>query len=240
MYNISMNLGYTIFSVEDDTEIAEVISLSLQGQGFDVYTFESGEEFLGAVKLKKPNMVLLDLMLPGIQGMEVLKKIRADQSLKDVVVVIISAKSMVSDKIDGLDSGADDYIAKPFDINELVSRINAHYRRHIKSHMESGYSLITIGERSLDFDNKTVHYRGKLVDLTPSEYKVAEMLFIGRGKIVNKGDIALAIYGETSDPDKQRREYRTIDMHIKAIREKIGDTDRTFIKTVFNTGYRIE
>lgn len=237
---MSMNLDYTIFSVEDDSEIAEVINLSLKSQGFNVFSFGSGEEFLGAIKLKKPNMVLLDLMLPGVQGIDVLKKLKSDPDFRDVVIVIVSAKSMVQDRIEGLDLGADDYIPKPFDINELISRINAHYRRHIQSNIKETSNAIVIGERSLDTDNKVVRYQGKLVDLTPSEYKVAEMLFVGRGKVVNKNDIAVEIYGETTDADRLKKQYRTIDMHIKAIREKLGDTEKNFIKTVFNAGYRID
>lgn len=235
-----MNLDYTIFSVEDDSEIADVIRLALKGQGFDVFSFGSGEEFLGAIKLKKPNMVLLDLMLPGIQGIEVLKKTREDSELSDVVVIIISAKSMVQDRIEGLDLGADDYIPKPFDINELISRINAHYRRHIKSNINTSDNVISIGLRSLDVGNRVVRYDGKIVDLTPSEYKVAEMLFIGRGKAVSKNDIALAIYGENQDPERLKKQHRTIDMHIKSIREKLFDVNKDFIKTVFNVGYTID
>jgi len=224
---------YLIYSVEDDAEIAHIINLTLKKQGYEVMTFPSGEDFLKAFKLRKPNMVLLDMMLPGIQGKDILHQIRSDKSNENIVIIIVSAKSLVIDKVDGLDEGADDYISKPFDLMEFMSRINAHARRSIKNDIK------TIGDISLDFGNKTVKQRGSLVDLTPSEYQITEMLFKHQGQVVLKSDIALMIYGSTDDQVKLKKEFRTIDMHVKDIRQKIGDSNRTFIVTVYNGGFQI-
>jgi DNA-binding response OmpR family regulator len=230
---------YTIYSVEDDTEIADIISLALRGQGFDVSIFGTGEEFFDALKQKKPNMVLLDMMLPGIQGRDVLKELRSNPKNADIVVVIVSAKSMVSDKIDGLDLGADDYIAKPFDINEFVSRINAHYRRHIQTEHEATKTL-KIEPYIIDYDNKTIRKNNVLIEITPSEYEIAELLFLHHGSVVSKNEISEKLYGKTEDPEKAKKQFRTIDMHVKDLRQKLGDVDKRFIQTIFGNGYQID
>lgn len=232
--------NYTIYSVEDDNEIADIISLALKGQGFDISVFGDGETFLKAVSQKKPNMVLLDMMLPTIQGRDILKLLRSDPSNQDIVIIIVSAKSMVSDKIDGLNLGADDYIAKPFDINEFISRINAHARRHLQSETAKAGNTLKLKSYLIDFDNKTVHKNNKLLNLTPSEYQVCELLFRNHGNLVSKQEISDAIYGETSDNEKLKKQFRTIDMHVKAIRQKLSDDNKTFIRTIFGNGYQID
>src|SRR5574344_2027831 len=121
---------YLIYSIEDDSEIAHIINLALTKSDYEVKTFEDGESFFKAFTEKKPNLILLDLMLPGIQGREILKIIREDSSNENIIVIIVSAKSLISDKTEQLDLGADDYIEKPFDLKELLSRVNVHYRKY--------------------------------------------------------------------------------------------------------------
>lgn len=224
---------YLIYSIEDDAEIAHIINVTLKKQGYEVMTFGSGEDFFKAFEVRKPNMILLDMMLPGIQGKDLLKKIRADKSNENIVIIIVSAKSLIMDKVDGLDEGADDYIAKPFDLMEFMSRINAHARRSINKNIK------LIGKYTIDMANKTIKSEGKLVDVTPSEYLIAEMLFKNQGRVVLKKDIASSLYGEESNPLKLKKEFRTIDMHVKDLRKKLGDNDRTFIVTVYNGGFQI-
>jgi DNA-binding response OmpR family regulator len=230
---------YLIYSIEDDSDIADIICLALRGQGFHVTNFPTGEEFLTAFQKKKPNMILLDLMLPGIQGRDILRQIRGNPENHDIVIIIVSAKSLVTDKIDGLNLGADDYIAKPFDINEFISRINAHYRRHIQSRLNEGNTL-SIQNYTIDFDNKTVKMNNELVNLTPSEYEVAALLFANHGKVVSKNDISMALYGQTTDDEKLRKQYRTIDMHVKDLRQKLKDSDKMLLRTIFGNGYQID
>jgi two-component system alkaline phosphatase synthesis response regulator PhoP len=233
-----MSTDYTIYSIEDDPEIADIICLALRGQGFDVVNFGTGEDFLKAMDSKKPNMILLDMMLPGIQGRDLLKILRSNPQYQNIVIIIVSAKSLVSDKIDGLNLGADDYIAKPFDINEFISRINAHYRRHIQAE-RSNSTTLSIGDYVIDLDNKTIKKGGVLINVTKSEYDISELLFLHRGTTVSKLEISEKLYGPVSDPDKLKKQFRTIDMHVKDLRQKLGDSQKSFILTVFGNGYTI-
>ena len=175
---------YLIDSVEDDADIAHIINATLTKQGYEVKTFPDGESFLDDFGEKKPNMVLLDMMLPGVQGKDILKEIRKDHVNDDIQVIIISAKTMIMDKVDGLDLGADDYIEKPFDLMELMSRVNAHARRN------KAVEAIAIGSLTLDLENRILKKKGNLIDLTPSEYKVAELLFKEEGKTVTREQLA--------------------------------------------------
>ncbi len=227
---------YLIYSIEDDPDISDILEIALKGQGYLISSFASGEDFLEAFKNKKPDMILLDMMLPGIQGRDLLKMVRKDESNKGIIVIIVSAKSLVSDKIDGLNLGADDYIAKPFDINEFISRINAHYRRCIQS-MPINDNLLQVRNCVIDFSNKTLKQEGILVNLTPSEFSIAEVLFSNHGKIVSKNQIAEVLYGENSNEDKLKKQFRTIDMMIKELRRKLKDENKNFIQTVFGSGY---
>lgn len=219
---------YLIDSVEDDADIAHIINATLTKQGYEVKTFPDGESFLDDFGEKKPNMVLLDMMLPGVQGKDILKEIRKDHVNDDIQVIIISAKTMIMDKVDGLDLGADDYIEKPFDLMELMSRVNAHARRN------KAVEAIAIGSLTLDLENRILKKKGNLIDLTPSEYKVAELLFKEEGKTVTREQLASVLYDDITKSDS-----RTLDMHIKSIRAKIGDKDQDFIVSVYGSGYKI-
>lgn len=219
---------YLIDSVEDNADIAHIINATLTKQGYEVKTFPDGESFLDDFGKKKPNMVLLDMMLPGVQGKDILKEIRKDHTNDDIQVIIISAKTMIMDKVDGLDLGADDYIEKPFDLMELMSRVNAHARRN------KAVETIAIGSLTLDLENHVLKKKGNLIDLTPSEYKVAELLFKEEGKTVTREQLASVLYDDITKSDS-----RTLDMHIKSIRAKIGDKDQDFIVSVYGSGYKI-
>ena len=150
-------MDYLIYSVEDDKDIAHIINLTLSKAGYQIEVFNNGKDFLNALKKKKPNMVLLDMMLPDIPGQELIKKIRDNNQYDDMDVIIISANRMIIDKIDGLDLGADDYIEKPFDILELMSRINARVRRVRKS------SKLEVGGIKLDLDKHICYKNGKQI-----------------------------------------------------------------------------
>jgi two-component system alkaline phosphatase synthesis response regulator PhoP len=219
---------YLIYSVEDDADIAHILQATLAKQGYDVLSFPDGESFLKAFYERKPNMVLLDLMLPGIQGKDLLKTIRGDKANDEIQIIIISARTLTIDKVDGLDLGADDYIEKPFDLLELMSRINAHVRRNKKS------ETISIGPYVLDMTAKELRKSGIGVDLTPSEFLVVRLLFEKEGSVVTRSELAEELYGDANKADS-----RTLDMHIKSIRQKIGDKDQSFIVSVYGSGYKI-
>jgi two-component system, OmpR family, alkaline phosphatase synthesis response regulator PhoP len=219
---------YLIYSVEDDADIAHIINATLSKQGYEVVSFPDGESFLDAFVSKKPNMVLLDLMLPGVQGKDILKELRRNRANDDIQIIIISAKTMIMDKVDGLDLGADDYIEKPFDLMELMSRVNAHARRNKQ------IASISIGDCTLDLENQLFRKAGKLVDLTPSEFKVLTLLFKEEGKVVTREQLASALYGDITKADS-----RTLDMYVKSLRQKLGDHDQTFIVSVYGSGYKV-
>jgi two-component system alkaline phosphatase synthesis response regulator PhoP len=221
-------MDYLIYSVEDDKDIAHIINLTLSKAGYQIEVFNNGKDFLNALKKKKPNMVLLDMMLPDIPGQELIKKIRDNSQYDDMDVIIISANRMIIDKIDGLDLGADDYIEKPFDILELMSRINARVRRVKKS------SKLEVGGIKLDLDKHICYKNGKQINLTPREFDILSLILSKKGAIVKREEVLTKIWGTDVS-----LETRTIDMHINAIRKKIGDTNASVIVTLYGVGFKV-
>ncbi len=219
---------YLIYSIEDDEDIAYIIKATLTKQGYDVVSFPDGESFLETFKTKKPDMILLDMMLPKIQGKEILKLIRNDFSNNDIQIIIVSANGMTIDKVDGLDLGADDYIAKPFDLLELISRVNAKARRAIQNKSLPFHDLI------LNPSSKTLYRDNERIDLTFLEYKLLVFLLKNKNRVVSKKEIALELYN-----DETKEESRTIGMLIKSIRKKIGDNDQKIIVSRYGIGYLI-
>lgn len=159
-----------IYSVEDDEDISLIINKTLTKQGFTVKSFENGKKFLEQFKLETPDIVLLDLMLPDMSGSDIIKKIRSNQKYDNVHIIVVSAKHMTMDKVENLDLGADDYIEKPFDLLELMSRVEAHARRLRKS------NLIKIGDIELDVAKRECIYQNKPVDLTVKEFDILLLL----------------------------------------------------------------
>ena len=221
-------MNYLIYSVEDDKNIAHLLKVALSKQGYTVESFNDGESFLKRFKEKKPNLILLDMMLPNIQGGEILKMIREDDENDDIQIIIVSANKMVMDKVDGLDLGADDYIEKPFDILELMSRVNSKARRFFKK------QRIVRGNLILDIKKHEFYKDDVLIELTNKEFEVIELLMKKNGEVVSREELFNRIWGNDV------LESRTIDMHIKALRQKINDTDGSIIKSVYGIGYKIE
>ena len=221
---------FLIYSVEDDHEISNLIRIALEKSDFEVRCFDDGESFLKAFEVKKPNLILLDLMLPGIQGDEILKIIRKDIGNDKIPIVILSAKSLLEDRITGLNNGADDYIVKPFNIKELISRINVHYRKFLKDKY-----IIKINEYTLDFKNEQFYKYDSLIDLTSNEFKILKYLFLKQGNVVSRDELYNQIWGTNN-----KNNSRSVDMHIKSLREKIGDENKNFIKSIYGGGYIIE
>lgn len=219
---------YVIFSVEDDKDIAHIINATLSKQGYDVHTFYDGKSFLNALENIKPDMILLDMMLPDIHGHDLLKKVRSNSIYYDVDIIIISANHMLMDKVDGLDLGADDYIEKPFQLPEFMSRVNAKVRRHKKN------KVIIIEDIRLDLDKHTCTNDNKEVLLTSKEFDILSLLFLSRGKVVSRDEILHKIWG-----NEVPLESRAIDMHIKSLRKKLDDKSGKIISTVYGVGYRV-
>ena len=151
--------NYLIYSIEDDEDISYIIKATLEKQGYKVKSFPDGESFLDAFKIEKPNLILLDMMLPKIQGKDLLRYLRNDPNNDDIQIIIVSANKLTIDKIDGLDLGADDYIAKPFDLLELISRVNAKARRFLNQKKSVAFKDFVI-----NFDNKTLTINKNIIN----------------------------------------------------------------------------
>lgn len=220
-------MNFLIYSVEDDPNIALILNKTLSKQGYTVQSFPNGTSFWAAFSKEQPQMVLLDMMLPDIPGSELLKKIRSNPRYDDIQIIIISANHMVMDKVDGFDLGADDYIEKPFDLLELMSRVAAKVRRYQKNRsLSSGKLIVNLDERSCLVD-------GRKIDLTTKEFDILAFLLERKGKVVSREELFERIWNTD-----QILESRTLDMHIKSLRSKLGQ-HQDQIKTVYGIGYQI-
>ncbi len=222
----------TIFCVEDDSNIRELIEYTLSSSGCEVEGFENGGLFFEKLADKLPDLVLLDIMLPDMDGMEILRRIRTDERTKHLFVILITAKSERMDKIRGLNLGADDYITKPFDVLELISRVKAMLRR-TERHPVSDTSPLECGCISLNTSKHTVLANGTEVNLTYKEFELLKMLIEANGNAVTREKIISAIW-ETDFES----ESRTLDVHIRTLRQKLGEAG-ALIETVRNVGYKI-
>lgn len=219
-------MDYLIYSVEDDQDISKIINKTLSKQGYEVVSFFDGNSLMSALKDRVPQMILLDMMLPDLSGSEILKILRSNPLYNDVEIIIVSANNLAMDKVEGLDLGADDYIEKPFDILELMSRINAKYRRHKRNEIYYSKDL------SLDIGKHICLCGDKEISLTVKEFEILTILMQNKGNVVSREDILNRIWGEN-----EVLESRTVDMHIKSIRQKLKD--ESYIQTVYGVGYRI-
>lgn len=216
-----------IYSVEDDEDISLIINKTLTKQGFTVKSFENGKKFLEQFKLETPDIVLLDLMLPDMSGSDIIKKIRSNQKYDNVHIIVVSAKHMTMDKVENLDLGADDYIEKPFDLLELMTRVEAHARRLRKS------NLIKIGDIELDVAKRECIYQNKPVDLTVKEFDILLLLAKNAPNVLSRDQIFEEIWNTN-----QIVESRSLDMHIKTLRSKLND-DGKLIKSIYGIGYKL-
>lgn len=216
-----------IYSLEDDGDISHIINVALSKASYEVSSFMTAASFYEAFNKRKPDLILLDLMLPDASGLDVLKRIRSDPKDDRIQIIILSAKRLVMDKVDGLDLGADDYIEKPFDILELISRVNSRFRRLAKPGKIS-YKGLTIDKAGHDF-----YLKGEKVFLTDSEFSLLFLLMSRLGEVITREDISLNLYEEEAV-----EESRAIDMHIASLRKKLGD-EAALIKTVRSLGYKL-
>ncbi len=218
-----------IYLVEDDPSIRKLVSYALKGNGFEVSAFETGEEMWQHCREDKPELFLLDIMLPGQSGLEILREIREDSMLHLAPVIMLTAKSSEYDKVLGLDSGADDYITKPFGMMELLSRVRAVLRRSEtrKDQADLSYGRITISRAS-----HHVKVNGEKVELTLKEFNLLLYLMENEGIVLDRDSILNTVWGYSFDG-----ENRTVDVHIRHLREKLGDEGQR-IETVKGVGYR--
>lgn len=222
-----------IYCVEDDTGIQELISCALKSGGYEVRGFENSRNLLNSLKTEIPSLILLDVMLPGQDGFQILSDLKRNPALCEIPVIMLTAKSGELDKVKGLELGADDYITKPFGIMELLSRIKAVLRR--TSTAVSTSQLITIDKLVIDLQKRNVFYDGKEAVLTYKEFEVLSYLGRHRGTAVSREKLMLNVWGFDYEG-----ESRTVDAHIKTLRQKleaVGCMD--IVTTVRGFGYKI-
>lgn len=223
-----------ILVVDDEKEIRELVEIYLTNEGYKVFTVENGIEALKIVKKEDIKLVILDVMLPDIDGINICKSIR---EAKDMPIIMLSAKREDKDKILGILTGADDYVAKPFNPLELMVRVKAQLRRYIKEDISKESNEVTVGNLSVNFNKFKVMVNDKEVKLTPKEFGILKLLINNRGRVFS----SKAIYEEVWNEEFLNGDG-TIMTHIKNLREKLGDDRRSpiYIKTVWGVGYKID
>ncbi|MBO5229063.1 MAG: response regulator transcription factor [Lachnospiraceae bacterium] len=234
-----MAVKQKILIVDDDTNIAELISLYLIKECFETMMVHDGEDALIAFREFEPNLILLDLMLPGIDGYQVCREIRKDSN---VPIIMLSAKGEIFDKVLGLELGADDYVIKPFDSKELVARVKAVLRRYqptvtatAEPKTESKADIVEYTDLTINLTNYSVHYLGKSIDMPPKELELLYFLASSPNHVFTREQLLDHIWGYEYIGDT-----RTVDVHIKRLREKIHDHAEWRIATVWGIGYRFE
>lgn len=220
-----------IYYVEDEKNIRELVEYALLANGFEIRCFADGVSFWqGLREEKNPELILLDIMLPGENGMEILHRLKENAATKDIPVIMVTAKGSEYDKVLGLDSGADDYIAKPFGMMELVSRIKAVLRRTKKEEVDTDLSYQDI--RICNASHK-VFVRDEEVELTKKEYDLLSYLIRNQGVVLTRDQLLNSIWGYDFDG-----ETRTVDVHVRSLRQKLGNAGDC-VTTVRGIGYRI-
>jgi two-component system alkaline phosphatase synthesis response regulator PhoP len=224
--------GEKILIVDDEEHILELIKFNLENNGFKVICANNGNDALKLAKNEVPQLVLLDLMLPGIDGYDVCREIRRDQSISTMPVIMITAKGEELDKILGLELGADDYITKPFSVRELVARVKAVLRRTKTQYMDKIYNFDNI---YIDFQKHEIVKDNKKVDLTLKEFELLQILVRNKGRVMTRDFLLDKVWGY-----EYVGETRTVDVHIRHLRQKIENDDKNpqYIETIRGIGYR--
>ena len=222
-----------ILVIDDEMHIVELLKFNLEVNGYIVdYSLDSFEGYHKAKELK-PNLILLDWMLPNISGIDVLKKIREDEDLKDTPVIMLTAKNMERDKVKGLEEGADDYITKPFGIKELLARINSVLRRYNMT-TNKVEDVLTVKDIRMDLIKHEVTKKDKKIDLTIKEFDLLKLLLQNKGKVLSRNFLLDKVWGY-----EYFGETRTVDVHIRYLRKKIEKDGEKYIETIRGIGYKI-
>ncbi|WP_297712295.1 response regulator transcription factor [Clostridium sp.] len=222
-----------ILVVDDEENIAELISYNLTSNGYKVIIANNGNDAVKLAVEEKPNLILLDLMIPGKDGYDVCKDIRSNSEVRNTPIIMLTAKSEELDKILGLELGADDYITKPFSVRELLARVKAVLRRFSISEPEN--NILVFGNLTADFDKREILVNDKKLDLTLKEFELLEILIRNKGKILTRDTLLDKIWGY-----EYIGETRTVDVHIRYLRKKIelDDKNPKLIETIRGVGYR--
>ena len=219
-----------IMIVEDDPDICEILQYNLEQEGFDVMTFNDGNTALKSITKDPPDLLLLDLMLPGMNGLEIARIVRKDERILNLPIIMITARSTEMDILQGLELGADDYITKPFRPREVIARVNALLRRHNRDKDE----IYQFGDLTINFSKHQVTARDVNLELTPKEFLLLKAFILAKGRVLSRDQLLDQVWGFDYYGDQ-----RTVDVHIRRLRKKL-DQWAHLIETVKGFGYRIK
>jgi len=227
-------MNQLIYVVEDDESIRELIKMALISFSYEVQVFDNAEDVVTTVEKKIPNLILFDIMLPGISGVEATKLLRQNPKMAGIPIILLTAKDAEIDKVVGLDSGADDYITKPFGVMELGARVRSVLRRG-GGIDETSTNTLTIADLVLSLETREITQAGVIIDLTFKEYELLRILIQEKNRIIPRVELLDKVWGFDF-----MGESRTLDIHIRTLRQKLGDNAEApkYIKTVRNVGYR--
>jgi len=220
-----------ILLIEDEPDIAEVLQYNLEKEGFEVEIAHRGDSGLEALRRQAPDLILLDLMLPGVGGLELTRMLKREAATARIPIVMLTARGEEVDRIVGLELGADDYISKPFSPREVVLRVKAVLRRHQPE--ESNSDRLEVGGIQLDVSGHQLRVRGKETPLTATEFRLLRLLMERGGRVQTRGQLLTDVWGYAEDIDS-----RTVDTHIRRLRRKLG-SEADHIETVIGVGYRL-
>ena len=221
-----------IYCVEDDSNIRDLVVYTLETTGYKARGFKDGKACMEALASETPELILLDIMLPGEDGMSILGRLKASPETRDIPVIMVTAKGAEYDKVMGLDSGADDYVTKPFGMMELISRIKAVLRR-VSKDVGEGEGLLMCGNLMMDGKKHEVKVDGSVVTLTLKEFELLKQLLKHPGIVLTRDQLLEDIWGYDFGG-----ETRTVDVHVRTLRQKLGDAGE-YIETVRGVGYRM-
>jgi two-component system alkaline phosphatase synthesis response regulator PhoP len=226
----------TVLVVDDEQHIIELIQFNLESHGYEVITSENGEDAIAVAEEKMPDVIILDLMLPGIDGFEACKRIRSNEKTRKIPIIMLTAKGEEMDKVLGLELGADDYLTKPFSVRELIARIKAVLRRFEEIPKEV-IKLVKVNDIVIDVEKHEVMKNGELIELTLKEFELLKILAKNRGKVLSRNFLLDEVWGYD-----YFGETRTVDVHIRHLRKKIEDNDKypIYIETIRGIGYKMK
>lgn len=223
-------MSQKIYIVEDEPDIRETLKYNFSNEGFKVFTAPDGEKALSNIKKVLPDVLILDLMLPGVSGLDVCKSIRADDDIKDMSIIMLTAKGEEIDRVIGFELGADDYVTKPFSVRELILRVKVLLKKQRESLVEN--KLVTFGPIRIDLDAHELKINDKEIVLTALEFKLLQHLVKRKGRVQTREQLLGDVWGYSAEVTT-----RTVDTHIKRLREKLGNTS-DYIQTIRGVGYR--
>jgi two-component system phosphate regulon response regulator PhoB len=223
-------MGHNVFIVEDEPDLRDTLKYNLENEGFSVKAFSNGEDFLSSVDKNKPSLVILDLMLPGISGLDVCRELRSNGNYDGIGIIMLTAKSEEIDRIVGFELGADDYVTKPFSVRELILRVKV----ILKKRTDDGANeqKLEFGPILMNLDAHEVSIDGNVVNLTALEFKLLKHLLKRKGRVQTRDQLLGDVWGYSSEVTT-----RTVDTHIKRLREKLGEPG-DLIQTIRGVGYR--